>query len=44
MKASVAGTGHPLEERVRLYGELLVLARPLVPGWYQGEEVDGLQT
>ena len=42
MEASVAGVSHPLEERIRLYGELLVLARPLIPGRYEGEEVDCL--
>ena len=42
MEASVAGVSHPLEERIRLYGELLVLAGSLVPRWYEGQEVDRL--
>ena len=42
MKPAIAGVSHPLEERISLYGELLVLARPLVPGRYEGEEVDCL--
>ena len=42
MEASVAGVSQPLEERISLYGELLVLAGPLIPGRYEGEEVDCL--
>ena len=42
MKAPVARVADALEQRIRLYGELLVLALPVVACWQQRQEVYSL--
>ena len=43
VKTSVTRVVRPLEKGICLYGELLVLTRPLITSGYQREKVDCLQ-